>query len=469
MNRSRVALLSLASIAASFLACDDDKSAVLRPDAADISSGPRDAAAPDVAAADTAPAPVTVDAGAADASVDANVDAAPPLAANVLTARHVFAGERSSLAVRPNGEVYAWGQYVDPTNGHYRTGGKIAMRPVKVEGLSNVRVATGYGSAFFALKNDGTVWGWGFLNSYEAFAQGKDGTNGGQVVVNAPVQLLEGAGVPLTGICDIVPTAFGAVMLRSETQGRTCVADEKRSVWYTGSSLTGYESGLPRLLYAKKYNRLTPGDAQGLIGDNWVVALFGNTYYVNSISLYARLNDGRIFAWGNNMAGQLGLNDKSPRDVPTEVAGWSGVRSLAGSSEVTLGLAADGTVLAAGSGSGKTLGLTSVTGFQTIPARIDGLTGVSAISVATSQPAAFAVANGELRYWGSSAWFGAPSSTPRPFPSPANPLVTVSVGTTHALAIDNRGAVYGWGSNEIGGLGCEACDDWKIPTLLTVP
>ncbi len=465
MNRYFIALIAFASIATSFLACDDEDSIVPRQDAADISGGNRDAAAPDVSVADTAPKPVIQDASA----VDATVDVAPPLAANVLTARQVLAGERWSLAVRPNGDLYAWGQYVNATNGHYQNGGTNAKRPVKVEGLSNVRFATGYSDAFYALKDDGTVWGWGIQNSYENFAQGKDGTNGGQVTVNAPVQLLEKAGLPLTGICDIVPTAFGVVMLRSETPGRTCVANEKRSVWYAGSSLTGYDSGLPTSLYAKKYNRLTPGDAQGLIGDNWVVALFGNSYNGNAMSLYARLNDGRIFAWGNNRGGQLGLNNQQARDVPTEVAGWSGVRSFTTSSEVTLGLTADGTVLAAGDKSGDALGLANVTGFQTIPVRIDGLTGVSAIAVGSSQTAAFAVVNGELRYWGSSGHFGAPSSTPRPFPSPADPLITVSAGNIHVLAIDNRGAVYSWGGNQIGGLGCGACDDSKIPTLVTVP
>jgi|GEM_PF-4645943 len=59
-------------------------------------------------------------------------DTAPSLPANALTAKQVVSGERWSLAVRPNGDLFAWGQYANADNGHYQGGGKYASRPVKV-------------------------------------------------------------------------------------------------------------------------------------------------------------------------------------------------------------------------------------------------------------------------------------------------------------------------------------------------
>jgi alpha-tubulin suppressor-like RCC1 family protein len=477
-SKNHVLRLSLLVLfPAVLLACDDDSDSRLKSLDASV-SGQTDAAPPDAAVAiDTnAPDAVIDSAPPNDAVQDAlqtdalSADSAPPLAANALTAKQVAAGERWSLAVRPNGDLWAWGQYVDAENGHYQSGGNYAKRPVKVDGLSNVLAANGYGSAFFALKDDGTVWGWGFLNSYEAFGQGKDAAAGGQVSVFNPVQILQGAGSPLTRICDIVPTAWGVVMLRSETQAGTCIANEKRSVWFTGSSLTGYDSGLAPGFYAKKYEPLNPGGQQSVLGDSWVVSLFGNNYYVNSISLYAKLNDGRVFVWGSNFSGQLGLNDQTARSLPTEAPAWNGVQTIVSSSEVTLGVLPNGTVLAAGSPSGQTLGLGgSSTTNQKTPILIPQLAGVTSIGVATSSSSAFAVVDGGLRFWGSSTSFGEASATPRVYPNGSATLVAVSVGNYHALGIDARGGVYAWGTNQIYNLGCEACDQYKVPTLLTVP
>ncbi|MDZ4694658.1 MAG: hypothetical protein SGI86_05875 [Deltaproteobacteria bacterium] len=290
--------------------------------------------------------------------------------------------------------------------------------------------------------------------------------------MTAPVQLLQGPGQPLTQICDIVPTAFGVVTLRSETANGTCIENEKRSVWFTGGSLTGYDSSLPTGLYAKQYEPLRSGGQQSLIGNNWVVALFGNNFYINAISLYAKLNDGRVFAWGNNQSGQLGFGDHAGRSVPTDAPAWKDVRAIVSSFEVTLGLLPNGSVLAAGSALGQTLGLASVTtGFQTTPALVEGLVGVRALGVSTSTSSAFAIVETGLRYWGSGAtnMYGESSRTPRIYPVPDTSLESISVGNQHVLGIDKRGGVYAWGSNQILALGCGVCDDNKVPTLVTVP
>src|SRR5207237_71391 len=76
----------------------------------------------------------------------------------------ISAGSEHSLALKPDGTVWAWGrndwgELGDGSN--YPSG----PSPVQVQGLANVTVVAGGGEHSLAIKSAGTAWGWGLDES----------------------------------------------------------------------------------------------------------------------------------------------------------------------------------------------------------------------------------------------------------------------------------------------------------------
>ncbi len=75
----------------------------------------------------------------------------------------IASGHMHALALQNDGTVWAWGDNRFGSLGN----GKMpehSVQPVKVEGLDHVvAIATGYWHSF-AMKSDGTIWGWGHNN-----------------------------------------------------------------------------------------------------------------------------------------------------------------------------------------------------------------------------------------------------------------------------------------------------------------
>src|SRR5439155_229095 len=81
----------------------------------------------------------------------------------------IAAGLNHSLAVKPDGTLWAWGANNYGQLGIGSTVGKWS--PVQVSGLSNTVAAAGGAYHSLAVKADGTVWGWG-LNDYGQLGDG---------------------------------------------------------------------------------------------------------------------------------------------------------------------------------------------------------------------------------------------------------------------------------------------------------
>ena len=213
---------------------------------------------------------------------------------------YVAAGNRHSLAVEMDGTAWAWGYNLYGRLGDGTT--TTRKTPVQVVGvggsgvLSNVvAVSAGYRHSF-ALLDNGTVCAWGF--NY----RGRLG-DGTSVNRASPVQVVgeNGNGV----LEDIVAVHAG--------QTHSLALDAHGNVWTWGANLAG------QLGDNTTTKSLTPQKVHG--PDN--VGTLSNIVAVavgwdHNLALD---NKGRLWAWGKNNKGQLGDGTTTTRKVPVLVDG----------------------------------------------------------------------------------------------------------------------------------------------------
>jgi alpha-tubulin suppressor-like RCC1 family protein len=216
-------------------------------------------------------------------------------------ARTIGCGWNHTLAVHTSGTTYAWGSNSSGQLG--ATGvGASSLVPVPVvtsasgPPLADVIAVAGGEHHSLALKSDGTVWAWG------SNANGKlgDGTDTDRAF---PVQVLTAASTPLTGIVAI--SAGGEFSLALHSDG-TVYSWGINEVGQLGNG--GTSPGMRNV-------------AAQVINLTGVVAIVAGRNGGDDHAL-ALDSDGRVWAWGYNNEGQLGIG--SPNFVvstPTQVPG----------------------------------------------------------------------------------------------------------------------------------------------------
>jgi alpha-tubulin suppressor-like RCC1 family protein len=290
-------------------------------------------------------------------------------------------------ALRSDGTVWAWG---NNNSGELGDGTTIQSTvPVKVSGLSGVtRAIAGSSSDGYALRSDGTVWGWGF---------NADGELGDGTQINRLVAVKVSG---LTGVIAIAAWYETGYALRSDgtvwawgnnefRMGPNSVAPVKvsgltRVTAIAAGTNTGYA------LLSDGTVRAWGNNNQGELGNGTTinstvpVKVFGLTG-VTAIAAgggangYALLSDGTVRAWGNNGVGELGNGDHSQSTVPVRVSVLTGVTAIAGSVGSAYALLSDGTVRAWGNNAQGGLGDGTTYNFS-VPVQVSGLTGVIAIA-----------------------------------------------------------------------------------------
>ncbi len=191
----------------------------------------------------------------------------------------------------------------------------------------------------------------------------------------------------------------------------------------------------------------------------------------DSISLQntfsAGISDGKLYTWGNNEYGQLVQGDTTNRPIPTQVGtatDWEQVSCGANSIYV---INSSGELWVGGyNGSGR-LGLGDTT-------QRDSLTQVGTATdwemVFGGYQQAFAIRNGgELWAWGENGYYqlGLGDTTDRTSPTQvgtATNWVEVASGYMHTMARNSSGELYGWGYNASGALGVGDKTNRTTPT-----
>ena len=213
-----------------------------------------------------------------------------------------------TLALKTDGTIWAWGQ--DDIN---QTGNPPASEsqttPIQV-GTANdwIDVATSTNSTAFALKADGTIWGWGF--------------NVGSLLVSSSSVVGVNTPIQINGVTGFVKICAGGSHILAQKANGTLWA------WGTGPG-RGVGDDSP-----------TIGSVPLQIStDTW------NYFSAGTGTSFGIKTDGTLWAWGLNTNGQLGLGTETNHSVPVQIgtdANWETVQAR--NYTTTMATKSDGTV-----------------------------------------------------------------------------------------------------------------------------
>lgn len=285
--------------------------------------------------------------------------------------RQVAMGEHHTLLLDDTGSAWAFGYnfYGQLGDGSFSN----SSTPIKVSPLSNVQFVTAGRRSSYAVNKSGQAFAWG-SNQYGQL--GDTTTNNS----NVPVQI--------SGLSKVAMIGGGGL--------HALALDEDGNVWgwgYNGAGQVGDGSS--------DLTKLTPVAVSGL---TQVVAVAAGYFH----SLAVRV-DGTVWAWGENGYGNLGQGTVGAAynlNTPHLVAGVPPAVVVAAGVDHSVALALDGTVWAWGANDSGQLG--DGTGLQ--------------------QTTATAVAN-------------------------LDKVVALQSGDNHVLALREDFSVWAWGANFLGQIG----------------
>jgi alpha-tubulin suppressor-like RCC1 family protein len=374
----------------------------------------------------------------------------------------VSGGQYHSLALAANGMLYAWGKNEYGQLGNNTTTNSNA--PVAVSlgaapaGTRFVWVSAG-ASHSLALAADGTLYAWGDN------ASGQLGT-GTTINSSAPVAVRPGA------------TPAGTRFVQVSAGSNYSLALAADGMLYAWGHNPNGELGNNTTTDSNAPVAVSLGAAPA--GTRFVQVRAGRYH---ALALAA---DGTAYAWGYNASGQLGNGSRSSSKVPVAVrlgAAPVGTRfvQLSAGSDHSLALAADGTLYAWGYNYYGQLGnygtANSNVPVAVSPGAVPAGTRFAQVSAGDNYSLALA-ADGTPYAWGynTSGQLGnngsisdRTSSVPVAVLAPAaTGYAQAAAGGNHSLGLRTNGTLYAWGYNAYGQLGNDATADspWPVAVRL---
>lgn len=192
-------------------------------------------------------------------------------------------------------------------------------------------------------------------------------------------------------------------------------------------------------------------------GTNWKQVTAGRgTYDVTG----AIKTDGTLWLWGSSAIGQLGNNSVTPRSSPVQtVSGGTNWKQISATGQTVAAIKTDGTLWLWGSNGfgemGDNTGVHKSSPVQTVAG------GNNWKQVSAGQTLAAIKTDGTLWTWGygfsgalgNNVFFSAPRSSPIQTVAGGTNWKQVSTGWSHIAAIKTDGTLWIWGSNSGGALG----------------
>jgi alpha-tubulin suppressor-like RCC1 family protein len=286
------------------------------------------------------------------------------------------AGNAHTLALKNDGTVWTWGNNSNGQLGNGTNGpGTDSNIPVQVPGLSGMTAVAAGNNFSVALKNDGTVWTWG----YNGFGQLGNGTNGAGTDSNIPVQVSETSG--LSNVIGIAAGYDHTIALMNSGGG---------IVWTWGHNFNG------QLGNGTQTDSNVPVQVVGGLNNIMAIAA-GNAF---TVALQNVRFDSQVYAWGSNNSGQLGDGNIKDTWGPVYVSGLSstGAIGIAAGYDHAVAMKTDGTVWAWGGNSNGQLGNGTTNGSVT-PVQVTEMSGAEAVAAGEKDTVTLRI-DGTVWAWG---------------------------------------------------------------------
>ncbi|KUK47510.1 MAG: Uncharacterized protein XD74_1891 [Actinobacteria bacterium 66_15] len=234
--------------------------------------------------------------------------------------------------------------------------------------------------------------------------------------------------------------------------GHSLAIKDDGTLWAWGYNSAG------QLGLGDTVNRVVP--TQVGTDTDWASVTAGNSHTL------AIKDDGTLWAWGRNYFGQLGQGDTNDRHVPTQVGTDTDWAQAAGNNYSSYAIKTGGALWAWGSNYYGQLGLGDTTDYH-VPMQVGTATDWATIQCGEG----FAVGirgDGTLWAWGdnSSGQLGQGDTDIRTSPTQVGvgtDWATAEGGSRHVFAVRTDGTLWGWGANYMGNLGVGDTVDRLIP------
>lgn len=224
-----------------------------------------------------------------------------------------------------------------------------------------------------------------------------------------------------------------------------------------------------------------PVNVSGALAGKKVVDIAGGE--VHSMAL---TSDGRVYAWGYNLFGQVGDNSTTDRTAPAAVntsgvlAGKT-VKAIAAGVHQCMVLTTDGGLFSWGINDGGVLG-DGTTSPRHVPVAVNmtgALAGKTVTAITQGEIHCMALtSDGQVYAWGSNLYgqLGDSTNSNRGTSVAVNTagvlagktVVAIGTGRFHSLAVTSEGKVYAWGLNNEGQLGDGTTTDRNVPVAVNM-
>jgi len=286
--------------------------------------------------------------------------------------KQVSAGYNYCLAIKTDGTLWSWGINTNGQLGINAPTGLVYSSPVQIGSLTNWAMVSGNYYSAFAIRTDGTLWGWGLNQA------GQLG-NGAKVDYSSPIQI--GTSNKWKSV---TAGYFGGAGI--QTDG---------TLWAWGTNFDG------QLGNSSIINVSTPIQIGSL--SNWKQVAASGGVSTTGGAMAAVKNDGTLWAWGFNVYGNLGNNTTVNYSSPIQIGALTNWKFVAMSqfTDMTYAIKTDGTLWSWGFNLNGALGLNNISGVYSSPVQVGSLIGWRYVTSGGNSTGAMGIYSPDLLNYGS--------------------------------------------------------------------